>query len=217
MVAAQGSMAGVPRATAPAADSNLPRADRGVPFDRYDLIDRGEQTACLYYALAILPVDYEKMAGIVSQEYRSTSDAFRKHELLEALKPRVDATIAGYRQNRYFRVSMRGSLNHYDFSTRSFPLSTGWAGEGSYLYFDNAEYTISFTNGTEFASLPMADEAAARALEARVTKGDVFRTADIYAFAQAADTNANRVKCQIVKIDLLNHGQIEAEMRPQGR
>ena len=203
---------------APARDLTLPQADPRVPFEQYARIDRGDQVACLYYAVAALPVDYEKMARIVSEEYRAANDEFRKRELMAALKPRVDGMIDEFHRNRYVHASLSGvSLEHYDFKTTSFPVNSPWRDEGSYIYFGgNVGYTIAFTNGQRFHSLPMADEAAARALEARVAHYDNVQTGEVYFFAQGADMNGDRVKCQIVKVALRDRrANVVAELRPE--
>src|ERR1700730_11482820 len=53
-----------------AVGGNVPSADTGKALTDYQPVNSGVQLAYLYYALSGLPVDYEKRAGIASQEYR---------------------------------------------------------------------------------------------------------------------------------------------------
>lgn len=205
-----------PNAGIQASLERLPVADASVLFDRYERVDRPDQIAALYYAVSGLPVDYPKLAEFSSQEYRSTSDEFRKRELMQALKPAIDNAIQQFRADRYFWVSIAGvQMEHFDFNSRSFPLRAPWIDENSYVYFNNSTYTLGFTNGSRYGRFTVQDEAVARPIEERVSRYDAVDNAQVYLFAQAVDMNTNRVKCQITRISLLDRRGIQiGELSP---
>ena len=195
-----------PQGQRAAAIAALPQADTHVPPEQYLPISSGNQLMFLYYGLINLPVDYDKVAQAYSSEYRSTNDEFRKKDVVEALKPRIDAQIADSRQHRYFAVETPAGLGHYDFTAKGFPVN-GSLGGNTYGYFmDNGAYKYSFTNGEAFKLLPVPDEALARRIEDMVHRG-IPMSLRLYAFAQDVDPNQQIVKSQIVTLKLLdNHG-----------
>lgn len=83
---AQGAGVGVSTPAAP----TLPIAEAATPLSTYVNVDSGIQLAYLYYAVSGLPTDYEKLAEISSQDYRSTTDSFKKKDILDTLKPQID-------------------------------------------------------------------------------------------------------------------------------
>ena len=206
VAAASRTTDGLPVAVPEPPPEKLPHADPRVPPEQYENLDRTDQVAALYYAVSGLPVDYEKMATLVSQDYRGTTDEFHKRELMQALKPAIDASVAKYRLNKYFWVSFRGvQMDHYDFSTHAFPLRAPWIEEGAFAYFGySAEYTVKFSNGSKLSRFTVEDETTARLLESRVSHFDAIDTAQVYLFAQGVDMNANRVKCEITRVSLVD-------------
>jgi hypothetical protein len=205
---------GQARASIPANYSNLPKADPKVPDSQFVELDSGYRTGALLYSLSGLPPDYEKLAMAASQEYRSTSDAFRKRDLMQALKPQIDQQILAYKdpRNRYFTAKVGNALplGHYDFKTRSFPFTQDLS-SGTYHYFNDApDYSFAFTNGGAFQRVPQTDEQKAKDIEDLVTKGLIYQgDAVAYMFAQGADTANNRVLMQIVRMVLHGPGQSE--------
>ena len=204
-----------PNPSAPAPNySNLPKADSDVPDSQFVELDSGYRTGALFYALSGLPPDYEKLAMAASQDYRSTSDAFRKRDLLQALKPQIDQQMQAYKdpRNRYFtsKVANGMPIGHYDFKTSSFPFAQDLS-SGTYHYFNDAPYySYAFTNGGAFQRFPLTDEQKAKDIEDLVTKGLIYQgDAVAYMFAQGADTANNRVLMQIVRMILHGPGQSE--------
>lgn len=204
-----GVKAAVP-ATAPVASvqpSTLPKADSSVPLAQYQAWS-SERLTDLSYALSSSPVNYEKAAWDLSAEYRVTSDAFKKKDLLEALKPQIDAKLAEVRNSgRYLYVDFKPgtvSLGHYNLETKSFPI---WGLDAALMH---------FTNGSDFKALPMPDQSRAREVEAVIAKGvgyDVspqekmlatpgsFPTISrLYVFAQGIVPEGGPIQFQIVKL-----------------
>jgi hypothetical protein len=194
--------------------SNLPKADTGAPDTQYVELDSGYRTGALFYSLSEMPPDYEKLAVAASQEYRSTSDAFRKRDLMQALKPQIDQRIQSYKdpRNRYFtaKISNGLPLGHYDFKSSSFPFTQDLS-SATYHYFNDASYfSYAFTNGSAFQRFPLSEEQKAKEIEDLVTKGLAYQgDAIVYMFAQGADTANNRVLMQIVRMVLHGPGQSE--------
>ncbi len=194
--------------------SKLPKADSNVPDSQFVELDSGYHTGALLYALENLPPNYEQLAMAASQEYRSTSDAFRKRDLMQALNPQIDQQILAYKdpRNRYFtfRLGNGMPLGHYDFKTKSFPFTQDLS-SSIYRYFNDApNYSFTFTNGNAFQRYPVADEQKAKDIEDMVTKGLIYQgDAVAYMFAQGADPANNRVLMQIVRMALRGPGQSE--------
>lgn len=183
----------------------LPRADAATPAAQYREIDSGNQLMFAYLALSGMPPDYPAIAQRLSREYAGTGDAFRKQELLNALKPQIDAKVKAAASERYFKYRLNGSgmLQAYDLDKGAFPSKLGEAGTYYYL-FDNGEYQLAFTNGEAFAQLKVPAEAA-RAIEAARSS---YRNFDVvvYGFAQDADIASKRVRAQIVRVGIRVNG-----------
>ncbi|MGN5477629.1 hypothetical protein ACTMU2_14070 [Cupriavidus basilensis] len=64
------------------------------PARSYLKATSGLDLAYLYFALTDLPVDYDTLAAEVSEEYRRTTDTFKKKEMLDALRPQIQSKIA---------------------------------------------------------------------------------------------------------------------------
>lgn len=106
------------------------------------------------------------MASVVSSEYRDTSDAFKKKDLLEVLKPQIGAKLAEAKTSgRYLYVDFKPgdvSLDHYNVEKKAFPI-TG-------ISLSN----LLLTNVDAFKYLPMPDDDKARTVEAALTKGIAY-------------------------------------------
>ena len=188
----------------PAGD--LPKGDPNTPDSKYVALTGEYQVAVLFFALSNLPPDYTKLTELASREYRTTTDAFRKRGLGQALKPDIDQKLAAFKDSgsRYFTSTLEGGLplEHYDFATKSFPLNAALAGNIDH-FFGRGGYRFAFTNGSGFRHLPVADEKQAKEIEQLITSGRIFGGhVTTYSFAQAADTTANRIKMQILKLVL---------------
>lgn len=206
-----GVKAAVPVGAAPVASvqpsAALPKADPAVPLEQH-LAWSSERLTDLYYALSSSPVNYEKAAWDLSAEYRATSDAFKKKDLLEALKPQIDAKLAEVRNSgRYLYVDLKPgdiSLGHYSFEKKAFPISG--LSLGSYR----------LSNADAFKELPVSDENKAREVEAIIAKGVEYSispsekmlavsgrfptTSRLYVFAQGMGTDGGPIQFQIVKL-----------------
>lgn len=184
----------------------LPKGDRNMPLENYQELTSGNQLMFLYSGISGMPVDYDKVASAYSNEYRSTNDGFKKQDVLNALKPRIESEIERAKVQRYVRHISGNSrpLDSYDFNQQGFPVNDSLVLPSSYSYFnDNSSYKISFTNGEQFKLLKVADQAKARQIEDYLGKYKEL-TLVAYAFAQDVDPNNMIVKAEIVKLKLLD-------------
>lgn len=193
-----------PAAQKQLAEKALPKGDPAYALSNYRGVDSGNQLMFLFYALSDLPVDYDKIAQSYSRDYQTTSDSFKKQDLLSALKPRIDSAIATAKDSRYVVLTTPNAmLDAYDFHKKGFQL-TNVAQPGSYQYFfDNSNYTVEYTNSADYTFLKVGDEAAARSIEDMRSHLRPL-TIRLYAYAQDADPATNRVKLQIVHEQLLD-------------
>lgn len=192
----------------------LPHADLAAPDSQFVLLDSGYQLAAMFYALSGMPPDYDVLASAASEEYRTTTDEFRKRDLLQALHGKIDQDIVRYKdpQNRYVRMQDAGlPIQHYDFKSSSFPVNLN-IGPSAYNYFnDSPRYKLAYNNGDKFLHFPVADQQRAKEIESMVTKNELWGgESTFYVFVQEANTADNTVKGQIVRVALMDrkHGEI---------
>lgn len=196
-----------------AVNTRLPKGEPNTPLADYRKIDSGNQVMFLYFGLLNLPVDYEQAVEAYSKEYQSTSDSFKKKDILAALKPKIDAEIAQAKSSPYILLESteRSPLERYDFNKMSFTVKEFTSGDRYTYYFDNQQYTLTKTNAIKFSNLVVADENKARAIEGYLSKYTELRV-QVYAFAQDADPSNRRVKLEIMKYRLLSpSGEVLAE------
>ncbi len=197
--------------------SRLAQPEPSVPVEQYVTLESGNQLMFAYYALSGLPIDHATAAQRMSREFRDTSDSFRKRDLLEALKPRIDASVAQAHNTPYMRLDIRGAslLSTYDFERKGFMVKALSDASSSRYFNDNSTYQIKFPNSESFALLPVEDEAQARKLEDMVSKYQSMELR-VYAFANDTDTAQNVVKALITRIVVTDQrGQKLAEFAPK--
>jgi len=181
----------------------LAQADPSTAEANYVPVNSGAQLAYLYYAVSGMPVDYDKLAGIVSQEFRTANNEFKKQEILQTLKPKIDQQIALFRQNRYVVIDTNYQLDHIDMASKSFPLR-GLPSKDSYVYYqDSSAYKLALTNAEAFSKYKATSDAQARELEDLVEKYRARGNARLYLYAQDTDLNAQLVRFQAVRVKLL--------------
>lgn len=189
---------------------SLPQANFNTPDTAYVVLTDGSQLMYLYAAFSGMPPDYDKMASMMSQDYRAASDEFKKHDMLVALKPKIDAGIADAKAHPYFTfISSNPQIGHYDFQRKAFPLRTGlFQPNGSVPFPGPYPYELMVTNGQVFQQLNVPDESLAKIVEALVSRNENF-TLRIYAFAQGTDdSNSPMVEAQVTKVELIgSNGQ----------
>lgn len=196
----------------------LPTADSNRPLDRYPAIKSGQQVMFLYVAASRLPPDFDALAEAHSREYRQTSDAFRRSDLLKALRPQLEQGIADAVAAPYGWVEIDDAeLQSYDFERKGFVVGE-FSSPGRYRYFNDASnYSYTWANHEQVAFAPVADEAVARELESMRGKWNNKPRLRIYFFAQSADLNANRINALVTRVRITDRsGRVLAEYGPDG-
>lgn len=186
---------------------DLPHGDPNVPDGQYVQLNSGYQLAGLFYALSGMPPDYEALAAAASEEYRTNGDQFRKRDLMQVLRPKMDQQIAAYKdpKHRYFTTDNPSGavVQHYDFKTSSFPVVLG-LGPQIYTYFNDApNYKLGYNNGNDFLRFNVPDEHRAKDIETMVANHELeYCESVFYLFVQEADPATNEVKAQVVRVVL---------------
>lgn len=182
----------------------LPKADKNTPLENYVELNSGNQIMFAYLGLMNTPPDYKEIADQYSKDYGRTQDEFKKNDLLNALKPRIDAEIAKAKTSRYLKLSLNNPVDKYDFEKKAFPLNKSLWESGSFRFFsDNSTYKLSFSNGEAFRFLSTANDEDARKIEGLRTQYEALELV-AYCFFQDADPSNRSVKAEIVKVALVD-------------
>jgi hypothetical protein len=204
------------KADADAKLAALPKADLAKSLTDYAKVDSGVQLMFLYLAASKLPPDYDSIASSFSADYRGTSDTFRKHDLMAALKPQIDARIAAATQQPYGweEVDDSSNLSAYDFQRKGFPV--GEFSQTMTRYFNDAsDYRVEWANREALAFAPVNDEAVAREIETMRTKYDQSPRLRVYYFAQSVDLGSKTIKAFVTRVQITDsHGRVLAEYGP---
>lgn len=192
--------------------SAMPKGDPAKPLAEYRSISGGNDLMFLYHGLLNMPIDYEKIAEVYLDSYRYTNDAFKKQDMLKAIKPRIDQAIEAAKNSRYivWEISSpyRSALNSYDMGSQSFTIKD-LSSSGYFYWNDNASsYHLQFTNAEQMAALKVTDESKARAIESMVSSNQAMKV-KLYAFVQDADPSTKNIKAEILHVTVSSkNGQI---------
>lgn len=201
---------------ADAQQAALPKPDKTKPLDSYPELKGGQQVMFLYAAAAKLPPDFEKMAQTFSSEYRQTKDAFRKNDLMQALKPQIEQQIAAAAAQPYAWVDLDDAdLGSYDFERKGFPVGEFLAEH--HRYFNDAyDYSYTWSNRNQVDFAPVSDEALARQIEGMRSKWNSKPGLKIFFFAQSADLNSQRIQALVTHVQLIDRqGRVLVEYGPK--
>ncbi len=195
----------------------LPQPDPGKPLAEYNPLDSGQQLMFLYTALSPLPPDFEQIATAASQEYRNTADTFRRKDLMTALQPQLQQSIAAAARSPYYRVEGDADLKPYDFERKGFPVGV-YSGNRFHYFHDLPAYNYTLTNAVQVALAPVADEGAARAIEGLRSHWNTQPRVRTYFFAQSVDLNRHEVNAVVTRVELLDRsGKVVASYAPDTR
>lgn len=197
------SSGAVPKATPKA---GLAKGDKNTPSENYVELNSGNQLMFSYVALMNIPYDHKEIAENYSVDYKRATDEFKKNDLLQALKPRIDAEIAKAKNSRYFKTSIDDPLNKYDFEKKGFMLSREIREPGYFQYFsDNSANKLMYTNGSAFEYLKITSDDDARKIEGiRSAGGYHSLKLMVYFFLQDADPSNKSIQAEILKVTLLD-------------
>jgi hypothetical protein len=195
-------------------NASAPKGDKATPLESYQDLKSGRQLAIAYYALEG-NADYEKLAKVLSDEYRFSNDEFKKRDIVNNLKPGIDREMAKAKEARYYRVEMGGeySLGSYDFTTKSFPFNVLQSAEAVVYFRDTAGFDLGFMNWSKFQGLKVEDESAARMIESLRTKYGTLRIVG-YVFAAETELGRSRIMGEIMRMQVQDKtGKVLAEIQ----
>lgn len=195
--------------------ASVAKGDPSVSLEQYTSMSSGNQLMFSYLAVAGLPIDYDKVAGVLSQKYRYENDEFKKRDMLTALKPQIDTEVSRAKEQRYYRMEIgdQTGLGKYDFSTQSFEISCVPT-DGGYRYFmDGAqEYHLSFSNGQSYRQIKIVDENLAREIESLRSKYNTL-SIEAYFFVNDSKIGQTEAIAQIMKLRISDRrGKVLAEI-----
>ncbi len=195
--------------------ASVAKGDPSVSLDHYTELSSGNQLMFSYLAIANLPIDYEKIAGVLSQKYRYENDEFKKRDLLAALKPQIDQEVSRAKEQRYYRMEIgdQSGIGKYDFDTKSFAINCVPEASGYRYFMDNAqEYHLSFSNGQAFRQLKVSDENLAREIESLRSKYNTL-SVEAYFFVNDSKIGQTEAIAQIMKLRISDRrGKVLAEI-----
>ncbi|MFV0416952.1 MAG: DUF4852 domain-containing protein [Chthoniobacterales bacterium] len=122
-----------------------------------------QNAAVVYEVKADIPTPAERIAEVISTDYRNLRDEFSKHEFLEKLKPTIEKRIQEAKETESFYVIVSDYLGEYDFSRKAFPTGTG-----PQTFIPLNKYAVRFSNydAIGFVSVPLEEaKKAATALK----------------------------------------------------
>ena len=198
----------------------IPQPDPDKPLSSYPELTSGQQVMFMYVAASRMPPDFEQLASTFSREYRQSNDAFRKNDLMQAIKPQLEQGIAQAADHPYAWVEVDdASLGSYDFERGGF--TVGEFTRDHYRYFNDVNpyeatrFGYTWANRDQFAFAPVADEAVARKLESMRTQRRDKPRLKVYFFAQSADLNQDRVHALVTRVQITDrNGNVLFEYGP---
>jgi hypothetical protein len=194
--------------------AQLPQPDWSTPDSAYVPMTKGTQMMFLYAAFSGRPPDYETMAKVYDPSYRTVTDTFKKHDLLAALVPKLDAGIADAKPHPYISwTDDQPALGHYDFSAHAFPdQSAVLMPHGSLGFYDGPGYQLTVTNGQAFQQLALADESKARPIESLLGQWQALHVKRFGFIQGTTDPDFPDIEVMLTKEQLLDaHGQVLLE------
>lgn len=190
-----------------------PKADKSVPLDQYQALASGNQVMFSYLALSGMPVVYEDVARDLSQDYRNQFDDFKKRDILNALKPRIDQEIAKAKTNRYFTVDIDAKLEKYDFEGKYFTVPRYNDSSNYWYFYDNSNYRYGLHNLSKLSKIAVPDENLARTIEALRSSGKEMKFV-VHFFASGTKLDSKEIRGEIVKAKLVDgKGQTLVEIQ----
>jgi len=180
----------------------VPAAKKMVALERYVEVD-GKAVLDAVFAFAGGEPDYAAYADATSAEYRAERDVFKKKDILETLKPSIDAALAKARENPYFAITDEIKISDYSFDTKSFRIAR-YADAGNALRYEEGGhyFDLRFINGPQFKDLLVEDEQVARAIQAARNPGTgAIPTKSFVVVTGASGTVA---QSDVVKVQILD-------------
>jgi hypothetical protein len=180
------------------------KGDKSLPNEHYQPLSSGHQLMYAYLALNAVPINYERVAQMLSNEYRIEQDEFKRRDLMIAsLKPAIDKSIEKAKQNKYYSIEIghRLLLQKYDFDSKSFLIKAFATDAYSHYFDDNTNYRLKFSNADLFKKLVVQDENIARKIEALRPSQDELKVR-VYIFANDTELGQPYINAEIMRIQV---------------
>ena len=104
-----------------------------------------------YESRAAIKTPDNKLAELMSRDYKYAKDEFTKHDLFQQIKPLMDKRIREAKKTKKIFVRIGGKLGNYDFDKNAF--TTGFD-KATFVNFGNG-YAVTFINGEQLKMLPV--------------------------------------------------------------
>jgi len=170
--------------------------DKSLPLEKYVLLDGSDKNrdfAYLYYALGGKLDSPDEDLKVLSSEYYNERDGFKKKEIAERERPRIEQEKERHRASmRYFALKLPSfgilNLQPYDFEKKGFVLPGTTCSQSS----------IRMASGVVLALRPLephcflgvADDDEARKLEALRAGTDAYVEVTFYGYVEGVSSGA---------------------------
>lgn len=199
------------------------------PLASYVEIDSGKQLG-YQYAARQEPVDYTALAkGTMWDDFRKITDQFAQQDMIAKAMHDMEKAVAAEKASPYHWMTVGNSDNvfdAYDFQRKGFPINE-FTRPGARSFTDTPSYQVKWANASQVAFAPVADQEAAREIEAYragnkpfVLSQTPYPLLKIYYFVQSgtpreSEFMADTVGAWITHIQITDPtGKLLAEYKP---
>ncbi|ODS09644.1 DUF4852 domain-containing protein [Vibrio scophthalmi] len=168
-----------------------------------------ENIPFLYDVRAEIKATDEKLASIMSKDYRLAKDEFSRYDLLQKIKPIIDNRLQKAAKTDAIELHIGGNLEDYDFDKKGFPSGFG---EGTYIPFQN-KYAVTFSNSNDIQFIPVSMESA-RLLSSELQKN---RRASYIIKGNIIEVKEDNMNYHTYKTIKMKITEIEAKLSDSGK
>jgi hypothetical protein len=144
-----------------------------------------DEVPFVYESRAKIPTSDERLALLVSSDYRNARDEFTRQELMEQIKPIIKLKLMEARANSEYLLRIGIELGQYNFTQKAFP--SGFT-PNTFIPF-NADYGLIFNNTKDIESVPVPLEAA-KALSSQLQNS---RSVTAMVYCRIVNTQEKRI------------------------
>jgi hypothetical protein len=179
------ALSNTPPPPAAAAAGALSKADLTVPLSSYQQLGTdAPHWMAMYYGIAnVNPLPFGKFADIMVNGYQYEQNPFTKQNELKQIVPEVTQMVAASAKNKYYVMLANVSIGNYDMATKAFPIQA-FSGGSAY---QQGNYGLTFSNGSQFSSYPVSNQATAEGLENTLQSMGNGSLAKVYFYAQGIE------------------------------
>lgn len=197
------------------ADRSVDQADKNFPQEKYIEMKTGNQVLFTMLSASQDPINYEKIAGIYSNEYKSQKDINKKNDLLTTIKPEIDKGVSDAHGNRYFYMDLKDGIKAYDQGKQAFPVVVldNMLSSGHLPKLNDFAFAVDFLNQTKFAAIHVLDEKQVQEIEAMSDEAKKALRVTVYYYVVNSDPKSNTIAVEITKLKVTDKtGKVIMEM-----